>query len=114
MKNLLTLILPLLFLANVPIFQEAPRDIPDALKASPDERVVLQAHASGFQVYTCQASASQKYEWALKGPEADLLDAKGTAIGKHYAGPTWKINDGSEVTGKLAAKKDAPDANAVP
>src|SRR5262249_3123714 len=104
-----------------------PRDIPDSLKASPNERLVLHVHASGFQIYSCQTTA-QKYEWALKGPEADLSDAKGAVVGKHYAGPTWKMNDGSEVTGKVAAKRNAgrnspgrgaakkvaPDGTAIP
>ncbi|HEX4604634.1 MAG TPA: DUF3455 domain-containing protein, partial [Candidatus Angelobacter sp.] len=35
-------------------------------------------------------------------------------IGKHFAGPTWRLNDGSEITGKMAAKVDAPDATAIP
>jgi hypothetical protein len=35
-------------------------------------------------------------------------------IGRHYAGPTWKLNDGSEVTGKAAARSDSPDADSIP
>ncbi len=46
--------------------------------------------------------------------EAELFDEKGVAIGSHYAGPTWKLNDGSEVTGKMAARVDAPDKSAIP
>ncbi len=35
-------------------------------------------------------------------------------IGRHYTGPTWKPKDGSEVTGKAAARADAPEAGSVP
>lgn len=94
--------------------QEAPRDVPESLKAPANERLVLHARAKGFQIYGCQEGAGQKFEWALKAPEAKLFDEKGTVIGTHFAGPTWRLNDGSEVTGKVAAKKDAPEANAIP
>jgi hypothetical protein len=47
-------------------------------------------------------------------PEAELFDTKGSAIGKHFAGPTWKHSDGSEVIGKVVAKADSPDASAIP
>ena len=35
-------------------------------------------------------------------------------MGKHYAGPTWKHNDGSAVTGKAAAREDSPDQDTIP
>jgi hypothetical protein len=35
-------------------------------------------------------------------------------IGHHYAGPTWKLNDGSEVQGKVAGQVDAPAADSIP
>jgi len=43
-----------------------------------------------------------------------LFDASGKQIGEHFAGPAWKLKDGSEVTGKAAAKHDTPQANAIP
>jgi uncharacterized protein DUF3455 len=76
--------------------------------------VILQAHASGSQVYVCQAGANQKLLWISKAPEADLLDVHGVTIGRHYAGPTWKHSDGSEVTGKVIARRDAPDPDSIP
>jgi hypothetical protein len=87
-----------------------PSDVPENLKAPAREELVLQAHATGFQIYACQAAADQKLSWVFKAPEAKLLDAKGAIIGSHYAGPAWKHNDGSEVTGKVSARHDAPDA----
>ena len=64
---------------------------------------------------TCVSQdADGKLAWALKAPEAELHDQQGAVIGRHFAGPTWKDNDGSEVTGKAVAKVDAPDANSIP
>ena|SRR5258708_6592328 len=89
-------------------------EVPDNLKATAGEEVVLQTHATGVQVYGCQAGADGKTVWTLKRPEAELFDAHGKKIGQHGAGPSWKHNDGSEVTGKMAAKADAPSADSIP
>ena len=80
------------------------------------ETLVLQAHATGDQVYVCKprSDTDQKLAWILKAPDAQLFDAQNKVIAKHYAGPTWKHNDGSEVVGKVAARLDSPDANAIP
>ena len=94
--------------------KEIPPDVPDALQAPAGEEVVLLAHATGSQVYTCQAGADSKFAWTLKAPEADLLDRKDKVIGLHSAGPSWKLKDGSEVTGKAAAKVDALDPSSIP
>jgi Protein of unknown function (DUF3455) len=91
-----------------------PPNVPENLRAPVGEEVILLAHATGFQVYVCQAGADQKLMWVFKAPEANLLDTNGVTIGRHYAGPTWKHNDGSEVTGKVAAKQDAPDPDSIP
>jgi hypothetical protein len=89
-------------------------EVPEKLAAPATEEVVLQAHAEGSQIYVCQAGTDQKLSWTLKAPEAELFDTGGKSIGRHYAGPAWKHNDGSEVTGKLAARQDAPDQDAIP
>jgi hypothetical protein len=89
-------------------------DVPAAIQAPPGEQVVLLAHASGSQIYTCQAGGDSKLAWTLKAPDAELKDQKGKVIGSHFAGPTWKLNDGSEVTGKAAAHVDSPDPGSVP
>lgn len=87
--------------------------MPDQLKAPANEDVILVAHATGSQIYTCELSGS-RYGWKLKAPDAELRDSQGTIIGHHFAGPTWKHNDGSEVIGKAVAKVDSPDANSIP
>jgi len=63
---------------------EPAPDVPDAIQVPAGQQVVLYAHA------------------------------KDKVIGHHSAGPTWKLNDGSEVTGKAAAHVDALDAESVP
>ena len=72
------------------------------------------ARATGFQIYVCRPDADGKPAWTLKAPEAELFDEQGKSIGKHFGGPTWQLNDGSQITGKMAAKADAPDPKAIP
>lgn len=93
--------------------KEPPPDVPDAIQVPPGAEVVLYAHAIGWQVYTCK-SADSKFAWVLKAPEADLHDRADKVIGKHSAGPTWKLKDGSEVKGKAAAHIDSPDSDSIP
>jgi hypothetical protein len=113
MRKFLFLILLIPFLPAL-AQQPSKPEVPEKLAAPASENLVLQVHATGSQVYVCQAGADQKLAWTLKGPEAELSDSKGAVIGKHYAGPTWKHNDGSEVVGKVMAKQDAPEAGAIP
>lgn len=95
--------------------QQIPRpEVPDNLKAPAGEEIVLQVHATGSQIYVCQASADQKFSWTLKAPDAKLIDASGKEVGTHYAGPTWKHADGSEVVGKVVSRADAPETGAIP
>jgi hypothetical protein len=91
-----------------------PSDVPVKIEAPSTEKVLLAAHASGVQIYTCKQGTNGSYVWSLKAPEAELRDSSGKTIGRHYAGPTWKHNDGSEVTGKAIAQVDSPDANSIP
>jgi hypothetical protein len=74
-------------------------------------------HATGDQVYTCTATTTgdtTTYSWILKAPDARLFDSCGTAVAKHYAGPTWEsLADGSKVVGARLAGV-TPDATAIP
>jgi hypothetical protein len=92
----------------------SPANVPDKIKAPAGEEIILQALASGSQIYVCQPGSDGKLAWALKAPEAELHDQQGATIGRHYTGPTWKDNDGSEVTGKAVARVDSPDADSIP
>jgi hypothetical protein len=89
-------------------------EVSENLQAPAGEEVILAAHANGVQIYACQLGADQKLTWVLKAPEAELTDSAGKKIVRHFAGPTWKHVDGSEVTGKVVAKHDAPKPDAIP
>jgi hypothetical protein len=94
--------------------KEPAPDVPDAIQAPAGLEPVVYAHATGSQIYTCQTSADGKFAWTFKAPDADLHDRKDKVIGHHSAGPTWKLNDGSEVTAKTAAHVDSLDPDSVP
>jgi Protein of unknown function (DUF3455) len=94
--------------------KESAPDVPDAITVPSGFEPVLFVHASGAQIYTCQAGADGKFAWTLKGPEAELKDRKDKVIGQHSAGPTWKLKDGSEVSGKAAAHVDSLDPDSIP
>jgi hypothetical protein len=89
---------------------------PDKLKPGANESLAMIAYAKGVQIYECRAKKDQTgdYEWAFVAPEADLFDAGGTRIGRHYAGPHWESTDGSKVLGTVKEHADAPAADAIP
>jgi hypothetical protein len=91
----------------------APK-VPDDLKAAADEHVVLLAHASGAQIYTCARNAMGAAAWVLKGPDARLRDGHDKPVGEHSIGPKWTYKDGSSITAKAVAHIDALDPNAIP
>src|SRR5690348_15543211 len=74
--------------------------------------LLLEAVADGVQIYTCEAKGSL-FQWAFKAPEANLFDKQGRQIGTHFAGPTWKMADGSTIVGEVVTKPDAPEKDAI-
>jgi hypothetical protein len=74
--------------------------------------LLLEVVADGVQIYTCEAKGSG-FEWSFTAPEANLFDLQGRQIGTHFAGPSWKMTDSSEVVGEVVAKADAPDAGSI-
>jgi len=81
----------------------------ESIDVPPHSRLLLRAVGSGDQIYGCVNG-----NWALKAPDAKLLNEEGSVIGRHFAGPTWQLNDGSRIKGKVVAKQVAPDVTAVP
>jgi uncharacterized protein DUF3455 len=73
---------------------------------------VLELVADGVQIYTCDAKEGG-FEWSFKAPEANLFDKQGRQVGTHFAGPTWKLDDGSAVVGELVPKADAAEPHAI-
>jgi hypothetical protein len=90
--------------------------VPESLRIPASQTLVLEAHATGTQIYQCNMSKTEptRFEWVFIAPEAELFDRVGRKIGRHYAGPTWESNDGSKVVGEVKARDDGPDANAIP
>ena len=90
--------------------------VPDNLKPPAGQTASVTARAVGVQIYECKPKKDDpsQLEWALKGPDAELRDAGGQKIGKHYLGPTWEANDGSKVVGEVKAKDPGPDPAAIP
>lgn len=82
---------------------------PASVDAPPDAKLLLTAKASGVQKYACTDG-----RWVLTGPDAKLKDNHGHPIGTHFAGPTWRLSDGSEVKGKVIASKPSPDGTSIP
>ena len=82
--------------ANVPANTPAKFDVTN-------RQVILTAHAEGAQIYQCMTTSEGTLAWSLREPIATLLPGHRT-IGRHYAGPTWELDDGSAVVGKLLAK----------
>ena len=74
--------------------------------------LLLEVTADGVQIYTCEAKGNL-FEWSFKAPEANLFDKQGRQIGTHFAGPTWKMADGSAIVGEVVAKTDAPEKDAI-
>lgn len=108
-------LVPALFLAAC----AAPPTIPSApaaLQPPPGHQPSQVLHARGVQIYECAPVANRpgEYAWAFKAPEAELADAAGRTLGKHYAGPSWEAPDGSLIVGKLRARDPGPDPRAIP
>ncbi|MGC2332625.1 MAG: DUF3455 domain-containing protein [Candidatus Acidiferrales bacterium] len=90
----------------------AAQDIPQQLQPHANERLLLQVHAKGDQIYVCKSDSAQ-FAWALKAPDARLFDKNGKPFGRHFAGPSWEANDGSLVVGKAVGNMPSPDAGSI-
>ena len=113
-----TVLLPALFAAICASAQAAMStvQVPDKLKPGANETLAMIASAEGVQIYECRVGndGTGRYEWAFVAPEADLFDAGGNRIGRHYAGPRWESTDGSRILGAVKEHADAPAADDIP
>ena len=87
----------------------APNTAQADTKPPTNVHLVQEVYATGVQVYGCETGT-----WNLKGPEADLINTEGKKVGTHFAGPSWKNNDGSLVVGEVVAKENAPKNEDIP
>ena len=105
---LLSLSLGTRFVASAAEFQGVP--LPE------NTSIVLSVLAEGVQIYESKVNSTGACEWALKAPEAQLKSLSGEVLGKHYGGPSWSLNDGSQLVGNLPPLKtvSAPDGRNIP
>jgi hypothetical protein len=75
--------------------------------------LVATVHAEGAQVYECAAGSSGKLAWRFREPVATLL-IDGKTVGRHYAGPSWEMADGSTVTAKVAGHSPGASPHDIP
>jgi hypothetical protein len=94
-------------------FSANARQVRKELRPTANERLLLQVHAKGDQIYYCKADGAH-FVWSFDAPEAQLVDKSGKPFGKHFAGPSWEANDGSRVTGKAMANVASPDSESIP
>jgi hypothetical protein len=90
--------------------------IPTSLETPSSQALKITLTGRGVQIYKCSAvsGSANKFEWTLKGPKADLFDADGRKVGRHFAGPTWELDDGGKVIGRVKAKVASPDGKGIP
>jgi hypothetical protein len=90
----------------------AQAQMPEAI-AAPGQTGVARFHAEGAQVYECKPDSAGKRVWQFREPIATLLDG-GLTVGRHYAGPSWELTDGSVVVGKVAGSAPGSTAGDIP
>jgi uncharacterized protein DUF3455 len=90
----------------------AAAELPDKIAAHGDV-LITTLHATGAQIYECKPDSTGKRIWQFREPIATLLVA-GKTVGRHYAGPTWELADGSAVTGKVAGSSPGTTTDDIP
>jgi hypothetical protein len=112
MKVLSSIVVALAWPVAIWAASTASAQIPDAV-AAPNEAVVATVHAEGAQIYDCKTDAGGKLDWQFREPIATLL-VDGKTVGRHFAGPSWELADGSAVTGKIAGRAAGATAKDIP
>ncbi|HET6410976.1 MAG TPA: DUF3455 domain-containing protein [Anaeromyxobacter sp.] len=88
------------------------RELPPSLAVPPGNDLAFALEAEGVQIYSCKARDAS-YGWEFQAPEARLSTPRGQGAGRHYAGPTWELTDGSKVVGEKV-EAVTPDPAAIP
>lgn len=95
-----------LILLAAPALAQSPSPqagVPEAIH-EPGGVPAMTLHAVGAQIYSCTADpANGKPSWVFREPIAALL-IDGKTIGRHYAGPTWELENGGKIQGKVIAR----------
>ena len=104
-----TLLTALAPLSPAPAWSEPSRaDI-----AAPAGTLIKKLHAVGAQIYECKADPHGDLVWTFREPLASLM-IDGRTVGRHFAGPTWEMSDGSRITGRVVAQAAAPSTGDIP
>jgi hypothetical protein len=74
--------------------------------------VLRSVEATGVQVYECRPDEAGRLLWVFREPMA-ILTADAKTVGRHFAGPSWQLNDGSGVVGRLVAQKPGATAQDI-
>ena len=118
-RSILSAAVPLLIVAAVllgsalPAGALTPPTVPAAIQVPAGNTLFLVGHATGYQIYQCTDTGTG-FAWVLWAPRAVLTDDAGNVIIEHYAGPTWRANDGSTVVGARVGSAPAPGGAAIP
>ncbi|MGI3903951.1 MAG: DUF3455 domain-containing protein [Janthinobacterium lividum] len=84
-----------------------------AAVAAPAGTVVRTVHAVGAQIYECKTDGHAGLAWSFREPVATLI-SDGTTVGRHFAGPSWEMVDGSLVVGTVVATASGTAVDDIP
>ncbi|MGY2291475.1 DUF3455 domain-containing protein [Pseudomonas sp. SDO528_S397] len=79
------------------------QDLPDDPLSGEAKTLLLTARAEGVQIYNCAKDSNGQLTWQFREPLATLM-VNGKTVGRHFAGPTWQLDDRSSVVGKVSAQ----------
>ncbi len=88
------------------------QDLPEPANDSA-RKVLMTVRAAGVQIYTCARDNSGQFAWQFREPLATLM-INGKTVGRHFAGPTWQLDDRSAVVGKVIAQAPGASAQDIP
>ncbi len=108
-SNSLAAVTCVLMALGAPVQAEDQR----ATVAAPVGTLVLKVHAVGAQIYQCRTDAGGTLLWTLREPIATLI-SDGKTLGRHFAGPSWQLPDGSLIMGSVSGKADGDSPGDIP
>ena len=88
--------------------------LPATVQVPAGHKVVMETVGAGDITYECRAKKdmASEFEWVFVGPDAKLMDRKGTQVGRYFGPPaTWENMDGSKITGTQVAVAPAGMGN---
>ena len=101
-------------MANKPMTPYSQSTLPVAVQVPSGHVVAMETVGAGSITYECKTKKDMagEHEWMFMGPDAKLMDRKGTQVGRYWGPPaTWESNDGSKVTATQVAVADGGKGN---